>query len=297
MMGKQTKQHSGAVAAPLLFPFTALVGQEEMRLALLLNVIEPTIGGVLIMGARGTGKTTAMRALAHLLPQIACVRGCVYNCDPDDERELCANCRARLRTTKHLPRQRRRVPVVELPLNATEDRVCGTISFARALAAGVKEFEPGLLAHANRGFLYIDEVNLLEDHLVDLLLDAAATGRNRVEREGVSATHPARFVLVGSGNPEEGELRPQLLDRFGLYVAARTPATLDERAEVVARHEEFARDPQSFCARAETDEARLRRRLARARRTVKRVTLARPLLLRIGDPLGTTRHVSVTLDV
>ena len=285
-MSKQKKRKTNtndAQTAPPVFPFTALVGQEEMQLALLLNVVEPKVGGVLIMGARGTGKTTTVRGLARLLPPLVYVRGCAYNCDPEDAQGLCADCRAQLGAAGRLPRERRRVPVVELPLNATEDRVCGTISFARALAAGVKEFEPGLLAHANRGFLYIDEVNLLEDHLVDLLLDAAATGLNRVEREGVSATHPARFVLVGSGNPEEGELRPQLLDRFGLFVAARTPASVAERAEVVARHEEFARDPQGFLLRAEIEEARLRRRIARARRVVARVALARPLLMRIAE--------------
>jgi magnesium chelatase subunit D len=286
-MSKQTKRQAkadDAQTAPPVFPFTALVGQEEMQLALLLNVVEPKVGGVLIMGARGTGKTTAVRGLARLLPPLVCVRGCAYNCDPDDVQSLCADCRAQLNNAaERLPRERKRVPVVELPLNATEDRVCGTISFERALAAGVKKFEPGLLANANRGFLYIDEVNLLEDHLVDLLLDAAATGLNRVEREGVSAAHPARFVLVGSGNPEEGELRPQLLDRFGLFVAARTPASVAERAEVVARHEEFAHDLQGFLLRAEMAETQLRRRIARARRAVARVELARPLLMRIAE--------------
>ncbi|HEX8180238.1 MAG TPA: magnesium chelatase ATPase subunit I [Pyrinomonadaceae bacterium] len=272
-----------SVTSPPVYPFAALVGQDEMKLALLLNVIEPAIGGALIMGERGTGKTTAVRALAELLPPLATVRDCAYNCDPVAEAQLCADCQARLRAEGSLPRVRRRVPVVELPLNATEDRVCGTLSLARALAAGVKEFEPGLLAHANRGFLYIDEVNLLEDYLVDLLLDAAASGRNRVEREGVSVTHPARFVLVGSGNPEEGELRPQLVDRFGLFVASKTPASVDERVEIVARHEAFARDPPAFCAKLETEQARLRRRIVRARAAVAHVSVARPLLRRVAE--------------
>ncbi|HEX8071016.1 MAG TPA: magnesium chelatase ATPase subunit I [Pyrinomonadaceae bacterium] len=298
-MGEQTKRRDRGGAgdeqnAPPAFPFAALVGQGELKLALLLNVIEPAVGGALIMGARGTGKTTAVRALAALLPPLAVVRGCAYNCDPDaPAAQLCADCRARRAADGRLPRARRAVPVVELPLNATEDRVCGALSFERALAAGVNVFEPGLLARANRGFLYIDEVNLLEDHLVDLLLDAAASGRNRVEREGVSVAHPARFVLVGSGNPEEGELRPQLLDRFGLFVEVRTPAGVDERVEVVARHESFARDPVAFAAEWANEQARLRRRVLRARRTVAQVAVARALVRRVAElcqSLGVDGH-------
>lgn len=277
------KKADGAALSAPAFPFTALVGQDEMKLALLLNVIEPAIGGALIMGARGTGKSTAVRALADLLPKLSCVDDCAYNCDPADLPRLCLDCRMRLRSSASLPHMRARVPVVELPLNATEDRVCGTINFERAVAEGVTAFEPGLLARANRGFLYIDEVNLLEDHLVDLLLDAAVTGRNRVEREGVSVAHPARFVLVGSGNPEEGELRPQLLDRFGLYVEIKTPKDVAERVAVVARHEAFARDPQAFCAQFETAQTQLRRRIARARRLVAGVEVAPPLLQRIAE--------------
>src|ERR671911_1254040 len=213
-----------------------------MKLALILNVVDPLIGGVLIMGHRGTGKSTAVRALADLLPQISVVEGCPYNCDAHDKRNLCDQCRSQ----KQLASKQTSVPVVELPLGATEDRVCGTIDIERALSAGRKAFDPGLLARANRGFLYIDEVNLLEDHLVDLLLDVAATGRNRVEREGVSAEHPARFRLVGSGNPEEGELRPQLLDRFGLCVEVETEKDLDSRVLIVERREAFDRDPAAF---------------------------------------------------
>ena len=213
-----------------------------MKLALILNVIEPRVGGVLIMGHRGTGKSTAVRALADLLPQMTRVRGCLYGCDPKDEESLCADCAARLDKDEKLVRERAPVPVVDLPLGATEDRVCGTIDIERALTEGVKAFEPGLLARAHRGFLYIDEVNLLEDHLVDLLLDVAATGVNMVEREGISVEHPSSFVLVGSGNPEEGELRPQLLDRFGLHVEIRTTTELDERLMIVERRELFERD-------------------------------------------------------
>jgi magnesium chelatase subunit D len=268
---------------PPVYPFAAIVGQEEMKLSLLLNVIEPLIGGVLIMGHRGTGKSTAVRALADLLPQIARVRGCFYGCDPADDRNLCDDCRARLARDEKLPRERAAVAVVDLPLGATEDRVCGTINIERALHEGVKAFEPGLLARANRGFLYIDEVNLLEDHLIDLLLDAASTGRNVVEREGISIEHPARFVLVGSGNPEEGELRPQLLDRFGLHVEVTTVNDLDERVRIVEQRESFERDPESFRARVEKEQESLRRRLVRARKNITQVKLARELLRSIAE--------------
>ena len=268
---------------PAVYPFAAIVGQEEMKLALLLNVIAPSIGGVLLMGHRGTGKSTAVRALADLLPQIWRVRGCLYGCDPADEMSLCDDCLARLASNGKLPRERGSVPVVDLPLGSTEDRVCGTINIERALKEGVKAFEPGLLARAHRGFLYIDEVNLLEDHLVDLLLDVAVTGRNVVEREGVSAEHPARFVLVGSGNPEEGELRPQLIDRFGLHVEVKTAGDLDERVRIVERREAFERDPESFRARVESEQEQLRRRIQRARKNVDTVKLSRTMLRRIAE--------------
>jgi len=266
-----------------VYPFTAIVGQEEMKLSLLLNVIDPSIGGVLIMGHRGTGKSTAVRALADLLPQIARVRGCFYSCDPADEMNLCDDCRARLVRDEKLSRERAAVAVVDLPLGATEDRVCGTINIERALHEGVKTFEPGLLARANRGFLYIDEVNLLEDHLIDLLLDAAVTGRNVVEREGISIEHPARFVLVGSGNPEEGELRPQLLDRFGLHVEVTTVNDLEMRVRIVEQRESFERDPENFCARVEKEQESLRRRLVRARKNIPQVKLSRELLRSIAE--------------
>src|SRR5262245_12788052 len=214
------------------YPFTAIVGQDEMKLALILNVIDPLIGGVLIMGHRGTAKSTAVRSLADLLPEIQVVADCAYRCDPKDRRKLCSECREKASSGTKLPSGSSEVAVVELPLGATEDRVCGTIDIERALAAGQKSFSPGLLARANRGFLYIDEVNLLEDHLVDLLLDVAASGRNKVEREGVSVEHPSAFVLIGSGNPEEGELRPQLLDRFGLHVEVATESYLVHRVAI-----------------------------------------------------------------
>jgi len=279
---KRTKNQSSSM--PPVYPFTAIVAQDEMKLALLLNAIAPVIGGVLIMGHRGTAKSTAVRALAGLLPPLTLVPDCPFNCDPTDEASLCDDCRRRWnKEGERLPRRRERVPVVELPLNATEDRVCGTIDFGRALSEGVKTFEPGLLARANRGFLYIDEVNLLEDHLVDLLLDVAATGRNLVEREGVSITHPSRFVLVGSGNPEEGELRPQLLDRFGLFTEIETVADIEQRVEIVARREQFDRDAASFRTQFQPAEAQLGRRLIRAQKLFDEVSVPRELLRKIAE--------------
>ncbi|HEX2269227.1 MAG TPA: magnesium chelatase ATPase subunit I [Pyrinomonadaceae bacterium] len=262
------------------FPFTAIVGQEEMKLALILNVVDPLIGGVLIMGHRGTGKSTAVRALAELLPRISVVEGCVYNCDPADKRNLCADCANR---KGDLPAKQAAVSVVELPLGATEDRVCGTIDIERALTEGRKRFDPGLLARANRGFLYIDEVNLLEDHLVDLLLDVAATGRNRVEREGVSVEHPSHFVLVGSGNPEEGELRPQLLDRFGLHAEVTTETYLDNRVQIIERREAYDSDPEAFCENYAEDQEQLRKRITRARNSLRKVDVDRAILSKIAQ--------------
>src|SRR5512147_161203 len=233
-----------SMAAP--FPFSAIVGQDEMKLALLIAAVDASIGGVLVFGDRGTGKSTAVRALAALLPPMKVVVGCMYACDPAAPAKLCDTCRSgngRTVKARQVP-----VPVVDMPHGATEDRVVGALDLERALSQGVKAFEPGLLARANRGFLYVDEVNLLEDHLVDLLLDVAASGENLVEREGLSLRHPARFLLVGSGNPEEGELRPQLLDRFGLSVDVRTPEQLADRVEVVKRRDRFDRDPAAFVA-------------------------------------------------
>jgi magnesium chelatase subunit D len=255
----------------MTYPFTAIVGQEEMKLALILNLVDPLIGGVLIMGHRGTGKSTAVRALADLLPPIEVVAGCPYNCDP---RHPCAECLGKQkRTSQSVP-----VPVVELPLGATEDRVCGTIDIERALASGRKVFDPGLLARANRGFLYIDEVNLLEDHLVDLLLDVAATGRNRVEREGISIEHPASFVLIGSGNPEEGDLRPQLLDRFGLHTEVVTENYLKNRVDIVERRDAYDRDREEFCESFLPEQQQLAKRIVRARTSLRKVNVPRPIL-------------------
>jgi magnesium chelatase subunit I len=252
------------------FPFPAIVGQEEMKLALLASAIDPSIGGVLVLGDRGTGKSTAVRALAALLPRMRALTDCRYHCDPDADPVLCEEgCRARRKrgAKVHLVP----VPVVDLPLGATEDRVVGALDLERALARGEKAFEPGLLARAHRGFLYIDEVNLLEDHLVDLLLDVAASGENVVEREGLSVRHPARFVLIGSGNPEEGELRPQLLDRFGLSVEVRTPDDLPARMEVVRRRDDFERDPAAFAAKWRREEEKVRREIVAGRSRLDRV--------------------------
>ena len=248
---------------PVPFPFSAIVGQDEMKLALLVAAVDPGIGGVLVFGDRGTGKSTAVRALAALLPKMRVVSGCRYGCDPEAA-ELCEECRARdaaaLAKTRLAP-----VPVVDMPLGATEDRVVGALDLERALTQGEKSFEPGLLARAHRGFLYIDEVNLLEDHLVDLLLDVAASGENVVEREGLSIRHPARFVLIGSGNPEEGDLRPQLLDRFGLSVEVRTPEDLATRVQVVRRRDEFEHDPAAYVAKWQREDNKIRKRILKAR--------------------------------
>ena len=267
----------------IVYPFTAIVGQQEMKLALLLCAIDPNIGGVVIMGHRGTGKSTAVRALADLLPRIRKVKGCLYGCDPNRTSEHCMECAKRLSEAGSLPAEMGAVTVVDLPLGATEDRVCGTLDIERALVEAVKAFEPGLLASANRGFLYVDEVNLLDDHLVDVLLDAAASGRNVVEREGISVTHPARFVLVGSGNPEEGELRPQLLDRFGLYTQITTITDIAERVEIVTRRESFDNDPMSFLNSHLTEQQKLQKRITRAKKLLASVEIDRQLLSAIAE--------------
>lgn len=244
-----------------------------MKLALLIAAVDHSVGGVLVFGDRGTGKSTAIRALASLLPKIQVMTGCAFNCDPDAPvADLCDACKAAKKVNarpKSIP-----LPVVDLPLGATEDRVIGALDLERALANGEKVFEAGLLARAHRGFLYIDEVNLLEDHLVDSLLDVAASGENLVEREGLSIRHPARFVLVGSGNPEEGELRPQLLDRFGLSVDVSTPGDLNTRVEIVSQRDAFERAPQEFVKKWKRKDGVVRRRVGRARDNLTNVEVA-----------------------
>lgn len=268
------------------FPFAAIVAQDEMKQALMLAAIDPAIGGVLIFGDRGTGKSTAVRALADLLPPMKAVAGCPYGCEPGHGAGLCAACSAPDARPKAVTVP---VPVVDLPLGATEDRVVGALDLEKALTRGEKAFQPGLLAKANRGFLYIDEANLLEDHLVDVLLDVAASGENVVEREGMSIRHPARFVLVGSGNPEEGELRPQLLDRFGLSVDVGTPSDIATRVEVVKRRDAYERDPAAFVARFAEETDALQRRLVLAKRRLPKIgtsdgalTKAAELCLKLG---------------
>ena len=267
------------------FPFSAIVGQDGMKEALLLSAVEPALGGVLVMGDRGTGKSTAVRALGALLPGIETRRHCPYNCDPQRPVPICRMCHGDEPPTA----ETRSMPVVDLPLGATEDRVVGALDLEKALLSGEKAFEPGLLASAHRGFLYVDEINLLEDHLVDLLLDVAASGVNIVEREGLSVRHPARFTLVGSGNPEEGELRPQLLDRFGLSVDVASPTDIDERMEVVRRRDLFESDPTGFVRRWRARDGRLRARVRKAKALLgavdlpdKALRLASTLCVRLG---------------
>jgi Mg-chelatase subunit ChlI len=256
----------------VIFPFTAIVGQETMKTALILNAISPKIGGVLIRGERGTAKSTAARALAALLPQIDIVADCPFNCDPHRPERLCDHCRERVAQGEVLPVRRRKTRFVDLPVSATEDRVVGTLDIEVAIKTGHKKFEPGVLAAANRGLLYVDEVNLLDDHVVDLLLDSAAMGRNVVEREGISFGHPARFILVGTMNPEEGELRPQLLDRFALCVEIRGIAAHQARVDILERTVQFESDPEGFRTEWEPYENQLSHDIARARELLPAVT-------------------------
>ena len=242
---KQSPIVSTHAPARPVYPFSAIAGQQELKTCLILTAVDPSIGGLLAMGDRGTGKSTTVRAFAALLPPIKAVKGCAYHCDPASLQSACDACRS----AASLKSETINVPVVDLPLGATEDRVAGALDLERALSRGEKVFEPGLLAKANRGYLYIDEVNLLEDHLVDLLLDVAASGENLFEREGLSVRHPARFVLIGSGNPEEGELRPQLLDRFGLSVEVKTPQDVASWVDIVKRRDAYERAPEAFIDR------------------------------------------------
>ena len=273
-----------------VFPFTAIVGQEEMKLALLLNVIDPKIGGVMIMGDRGTGKSTTIRAIADLLPEIEIVKDDPFNSHVSDLDLMGNEVKQAIQNGEDLETERIKIPMVDLPLGATEDRVCGTIDIEKALTDGVKAFEPGLLAKANRGLLYVDEVNLLDDHLVDILLDSAASGWNTVEREGISIRHPARFVLVGSGNPEEGELRPQLLDRFGMHAEIRTVKDPKLRVKVVEERTSFDQTPYVWVENYENQQQELRDKIVAAQNLLPSVELNYDLRLKISE-------VCSTLDV
>ncbi len=270
-------------ARRVVFPFTAIVGQEEMKLALLLNVIDPKIGGVMIMGDRGTGKSTTIRALADLLPEIEVVADDPFNSHPGDPDLMSDAVRQQLEQQAEIRVTKKKVSMVDLPLGATEDRVCGTIDIEKALSEGVKAFEPGLLAKANRGILYVDEVNLLDDHLVDVLLDSAASGWNTVEREGISIRHPARFVLVGSGNPEEGELRPQLLDRFGMHAEIRTVKEPALRVQIVEQRAEFDQYPQQFLEKYQPQQQALQQQIVSAQELLPSVTMDYDLRVKISE--------------
>ena len=256
-----------------VFPFTSIVGQEEMKLALILNVIDPKIGGVMVMGDRGTGKSTTVRALSDLLPDMKIVANDPFNSDPNDPELMSEEVAHKIKNNQKLETETKKIPMIDLPLGATEDRVCGTIDMEKALTEGIKAFEPGLLASANRGILYVDEVNLLDDHLVDVLLDSAASGWNTVEREGISISHPARFILVGSGNPEEGELRPQLLDRFGMHAEIRTVKEPDLRVQIVEQRAAFDSDPVEFRKNYNESQKTLSEKIVKARELLKEVDL------------------------
>mgnify|MGYP001627066487 CR=1 FL=1 len=255
----------------MIFPFTAIVDQEEMKLALILNVIDPSIGGVLIMGEKGTAKSTTVRALADLLPEIEVVKGCRFCCSPQGP--FCSDCLDKIEKNQALENEKKKMRVVELPLGVTEDRVVGSLDIEHAIKRGEKRFEPGILADANRNFLYVDEVNLLEDHIVDLLLDSAAMGINTVEREGVSFVHPARFILVGTMNPEEGELRPQLLDRFGLCVQVNSIRDKALRVEILKRKAEFDDDHEGFHKKWQNAQAELAEKIINAKERLKDIAI------------------------
>ena len=276
---------SEAQARPV-FPFTAIVGQEEMKLALILNVIDPKIGGVMIMGDRGTGKSTTIRAIADLLPEIPVVKDDPYNSSPTDLELMSEEVQKTFETKGAMELSSMKIPMIDLPLGATEDRVCGTIDIEKALTEGIKAFEPGLLAKANRGILYVDEVNLLDDHLVDILLDSAASGWNTVEREGISIRHPARFVLVGSGNPEEGELRPQLLDRFGMHAEIRTVRDAELRVQIVEQRTEFDSDSSGCLKKHKETQDALKQKIIDAQNLLPSVELDYESRVKISEVCG-----------
>ncbi len=261
-----------------IFPFPAIVGHDKAKLALLIVSVNPAVGGVLLRGDKGTGKSTMVRALADVLPEVKVVSDCIFSCDPDDPRYMCDRCYERYSRGETLPVTYRKMKVIDLPLSISVERLVGTINIEKFLREGIVDFKPGLLAEANRNILYIDEVNLLDDYIVDTLLDVATTGWNIVEREGISIRHPARFILIGSMNPEEGELRPQLLDRFGLVVNIEAPLDPETRAEIVRRVEEWQLDPESFYKKYEPEIEKLREKIRNARRILPEVEFDEDLL-------------------
>ncbi|MBP1908012.1 ATP-binding protein [Methanolobus bombayensis] len=273
----------------VLYPIAAIVGQEKMLRALILNTINPSIGGVLIRGQKGTAKSTAVRGLAEILPEIEMVEGCKFNCDPKDPEKFCWECQEKKRKgTMNIGKRSMRV--VDLPVGATEDRVVGSLDIEKAVRQGVQAFDPGILAQANRGILYVDEINLLDDFVVDALLDAAAMGVNTVEREGVSVSHPANFIIVGSMNPEEGELRPQLLDRIALQVEVTGIYDVEQRIEIVERRNRFNDDPKQFIREFEAEQEKLRSKIIKAMQMLPRVTTTR-------DNLRTIAEICIAFNV
>ena len=266
-----------------ILPFTAIVGQTQMKQALILNAINQRIGGVLIRGEKGTAKSTAVRALAEILPVIEIVKGCPFNCNPANDQELCDICNEKIEMGEPIETLKKKVQVITLPLGSTEDRVIGTIDIERAIKEGIKALEPGILAAVNRGILYIDEVNLLDDHVVDVLLDSAAMGVNVVEREGISLSHPAKFILIGTMNPEEGELRPQMLDRFGLQVTVEGIAEVDDRIEIVNVADAFETDPQGFMQKYEAEQKRLTEKIVNAKAILSKVKISDDIIRRIAQ--------------
>ena len=276
-----------------VYPFTAIVGQNDMKLSLILNVINPALGGVLIKGEKGTAKSTAVRALAELLPAMGSVAGCQFRCDPDEPNKLCETCADKYAKGNKLEKNTINMKVVELPVSATEDRVVGTLDIEYAIKHGEKKFEPGILASANRNILYVDEINLLDDHVVDVLLDAAAMGINTVEREGISYSHPARFVLVGTMNPEEGDIRPQLLDRFGLSVVVKGEHAPEQRVEVIKRRLAYEKNADAFIGLYEEQQKELAAKVVKAKKVLPDVKISDNLLVAVAKlslELGVDGH-------
>jgi Mg-chelatase subunit ChlI len=258
----------------LVYPFSALVGQDELKTALLLNAVNPMIGGLLIRGQKGTGKSTAVRALVDILPPINIVKNCPFNCNPKNPTNMCAQCLEKYGKKEKLEIETRSMDIVSLPIGATEDRVIGSLDIEKAISHGVRALQPGILAEANQNILYIDEVNLLPDHITDSILDAAASGWNTVEREGISVSHPSRFILIGTMNPEEGELRPQLADRFALHVSVEGIYDIEQRVEIIKRNLKFGEAPESFYKKWRGEQEKLKKSITKARNLVDRVEIS-----------------------